>query len=50
MEKEKKQKITLSLSPKNVRDIKHQAINEGRSASDIINELITKYLQDKKAL
>lgn len=47
---EKKKKFTTMLRPSLADAIKIQAINEHRSVANIIEELIKKYLQEKKAL
>ena len=42
--------FTIRINVDLAKAIKKQAIEENRSVSDIINELITKYIQEKKAL
>lgn len=42
--------FTIRINVDLAKAIKLQAIEENRSVSDIINELIEKYLQEKKAL
>ncbi len=47
---EKRRKFTTMIRPSLADAIKKQAIDEHRSVAEIIDELITKYLQEKKAL
>lgn len=42
--------FTIRINLNLAKAIKLQAIEENRSVSDIINELIEKYLQEKKVL
>lgn len=44
------QKLTTSIDPDLLYKLKVQAAKENRRISAILNELIEKYLQEKKAL
>lgn len=47
MDKTNRKNVTIRLDPSIAESIKIQAIKEGRSVSDIIEDLLRKYLDNK---